>query len=390
MRVGLVSPYSWSVPGGVNDHVANLAAQLELRGHEAWIMAPQSGRAGARAALPERFISMGSAMPFPSNGSKAWVNPSPFLLRRMDRVLPEMRFDVLHAHEPCTPSVAAMAVLRAQCPVVGTFHAALDRSPFYATLFPLAKRVMENIAVRIAVSEAAREYPDMHFPGEFRIIPNGVPIELYERARRGTRRHGRVLFIGRAEPRKGIAVLLEAFAMVRRQMPRATLQLVGPTWDQVIDVAPQPSPGYEWPMAGVTALGRVGHEDKVDEMAAAEVLCVPSLEGESFGIVIAEGMAAGLPVVASDLPGYRAVLGGGGAGVLVPPGDAVALAESLLRVFKIEGLRSRLTEAGLRTVEQFAWPSVAERVLATYEEALARRTKAPRPKSSRPKTPRPR
>jgi phosphatidylinositol alpha-mannosyltransferase len=376
MRVGLVSPYSWSVPGGVNDHVANLAAQLELRGHEAWIMAPHSGRASAKAALPERFISMGNAMPFPSNGSKAWVNPSPLLLRRFDRVLPDMHFDILHAHEPCTPSVAAAAVLRTQCPVVGTFHAALDSSLFYTTLFPLAKRVMENITVRIAVSEAAREYPDARFPGEFRIIPNGVPIELYERARKGTRRHGRVLFIGRAEPRKGIAVLLEAFAMVRRQMPRATLQLVGPSWDQVIGVAPQPSPGYEWPMAGVTALGRVGHDEKVDEMAAAEVLCVPSLEGESFGIVIAEGMAAGLPVVASDLPGYRAVLGDGDSGVLVPPGDAVALAEALLRLFKIEGLRTRLTEAGLRTVEQFAWPSVAERVIEAYEEA--RRARAPR------------
>jgi phosphatidylinositol alpha-mannosyltransferase len=376
VRVGLVSPYSWSIPGGVNDHIANLAAQLQEKGHEAWIMAPTGSRHSGRLSLPipeERFVRMGTALPIPSNGSKAYVNPSPLLLWHMEKVMLRCRFDVLHAHEPCTPSVAGAAVLRATSPVVGTFHAALESSWWYNMLFPVAKRIVEDLAVKIAVSEAAREYPEARFPGEYRIIPNGVAVERYAVARDGVKVPGRILFVGRAEPRKGLAHLLRAFVIVRREMPNATLQLAGPRWDQVLSQLPRPDNGVSWSLSGVNALGWVEHDAKVAEMAAAEVLCVPSTSGESFGIVLAEGLAAGVPVVASDLPGYRAVLCDGKVGVLVPPRDPEALAEGLLTVLRDGALRRRLYEAGVAAVQEYSWTHVADRVIAVYDEAIALR-----------------
>jgi len=384
MRVGLVSPYSWSVPGGVNSHIANLATELEERGHEAWILAPSrdSGSKAGAVPVPEHFISMGTAVPFRSNGSRAHVNTSPLILSRMDRILRELQPDLLHAHEPCTPTVAGAAVLRATVPVVGTFHAALDHSLLYEMMFPLAKRIVESLAIKIAVSEAAREYPGSRFPGEYRIIPNGVRLDEYSPAREGRATHGRILFIGRAEPRKGLAVALHAFALVRREIPDATFSLVGPRWEQVISQAPQPGRGLAWPLNGVNALGRVGHADKIAEMSAAEVICMPSLEGESFGIVIAESMAAGLPVVASDLPGYRSVLRDGKAGVLVPPRDPQALAKALVRVLRDGALRTRLRTAGIAAAEDLSWETVATRVIAVYDEALAA-APAARPRRTR-------
>lgn len=372
MRIGLVSPYSWTIPGGVNNHVANLAAQLDGRGHEVWILAPSGGNSSLNgtAPLPERFISVGPAMRFRSNGSSAHVNASPLMFQRMERILGELDLDILHAHEPCTPSVSATAVLRSTCPVVGTFHAALDRSVWYDMLFPVARKVIDTLAVKIAVSQAALDYPSNRFPGIYHIIPNGVNVDEFLPARGGEKVPGRILFIGRAEPRKGLDVLLHAFTIVRREMPEASLVLAGARWDEVIGLAPRPTTQLRWPLAGMDALGWVDHEEKIAEMAVAEVLCVPSVEGESFGIVLAEGMAAGLPIVASDLPGYRAVLGDGDHGVLVPPRDAEALAAALLRVLGSADRRARLREQAAAAVEEFDWPRVAERVFETYEEAL--------------------
>ncbi len=374
MRIGLVSPYSWSVPGGVNDHVANLAAQLEARGHEVFIMAPTGGAGHARSrhVSHERFISVGIATPFKSNGSKAYCNPSPFMLLRMKRLLRKMNFDVVHLHEPCTPSVSASAVLQKplELPMVGTFHAALDDSPLYRHLYSLADRIIASLAVRIAVSEAAKEYVALRFPGEYRIIPNGVPVESYLPARRGMRTPGRIVFIGRAEPRKGVMVLLRAFKEVRERLPEATLVMVGPRWAQVQELVSRPGSGLEWPMPGIAALGRVSHESKLKEMSRAEVMCVPSLEGESFGIVLAEAMAAGLPLVASDLPGYRSVLRDGELGELTPVGGHTALADALCRLLSDSGRRAEFSRKGIEAAEELSWNRVAERVLETYDSAI--------------------
>ena len=330
MRVGLVSPYSWTVPGGVNHHVEHLAEELDARGHETWIIAPVGAVTPARRhvdsrrhTLTERFIPMGGAMPVPSNGSRAYVWVSPKIFGRMDRAVRYGRFDVLHVHEPCTPWVAGAAVLMATCPVVGTFHAALEKSALYDGLRFLADSVMRRIDVRIAVSEAARAFPQSRFPGPYRIIPNGVPVEMYAPAVGAAKAPGRVLFVGRAEPRKGLGVLLQAFTLLRKRMPHATLVVAGATRRQVLETERN---GLPVDLSGVEALGWVEDHEKVEHLAQAEVLCAPSLAAESFGIVLAEGMAAGVPVVASDLPGYRAVLRDGEAGRLSPPGDPVALA----------------------------------------------------------------
>jgi phosphatidylinositol alpha-mannosyltransferase len=376
MRIGIVTPYSWTVPGGVNEHVANLASRLEEIGHETWILAPTNGSAVGPAQWPlpsGHLLSLGPARAFRSNGSTAYVSYYPFMLQRMARLLARHDFDVLHVHEPCAPAAAAAATFRSPYPTVGTFHAALDHSPLYSVLSPLVRRAIARLDVRIVVSEEAAKYLEPRFPGEYRIIPNGVDIERYAPARAIPTIDGRILFIGRAEPRKGLPVLLRAFESVRRQMPWATLTLAGARPDFVARLAREI---YEEgvPPASVEVLGWVDLEKKVEQMGRAQVLCAPSLEGESFGIVLTEAMAAGLPVVASDLAGYRAVLDDGKSGILVPPNDVETLARELLRVLHDAGLRRRLAASGAVTVRDYSWKQVACQVLAAYEVAIEARS----------------
>jgi phosphatidylinositol alpha-mannosyltransferase len=355
--------------------VEHLAEELDARGHETWIIAPVGALTPSRRhvdsrrhTLTERFIPMGSAVPIPSNGSRAYLNFSPQILPRMDRAVRYGRFDVLHVHEPCTPMVSGMAVLMATSPVVGTFHAALDESVYYDGLRRAVGMVMRRLDVRIAVSEAARAFPQSRFPGPYRIIPNGVPVDRYAPAVGAAKTPGRILFVGRAEPRKGLGVLLQAFTLLRKRVPHATLVVAGATRRQVLETERN---GLPVDMSGVEALGWVEDHEKVAHLAQAEILCAPSLAAESFGIVLAEGMAAGVPVVASDLPGYRAVLRDGKAGRLSPPGDPVALAETLYLLLGDERGRQRLAAAGIAAAADLSWSCVTDRIEEAYEDAIA-------------------
>jgi len=377
MRVGLVTPYSWTVPSGVNHHIEHLGAELEARGHEPWIIAPVGVLSPTRRALDsrrrqaaERFIPMGAAVPLPSNGSRAYISVNPRVVVRMDRAVRRGRFDVLHIHEPGVPSVSLAAVFLATSPVVATFHAALESSWGYEHAPWLARMGMDRIDVRIAVSEAAREFPSLMFPGDYRIIPNGVAVEKYAPAVGATKVKGRVFFIGRAEKRKGLGVLLHAFARLRRRLPHATLVIAGATRGQALE-ASRLGFGPPLDLAGVETLGWVVDDEKVAQLARAEVLCAPSLAAESFGIVLAEAMAAGVPVVASDLPGYRSVLGDGEAGRLVPPGEPALLADALYALLRDEDERRRLAAAGLVVAERLSWSRVTDEIIAAYEDALA-------------------
>lgn len=377
MRVGLVSPYSWTVPGGVNHHIEHLAAELEERGHEPWIIAPVGAVTPARRAvdsrrqaMAERFIPMGQAVPIPSNGSLAYLNFSPQIFTRMDRAIRYGRFDVLHVHEPATPLVSGLAVLMAASPVVGTFHAALEESPFYDGFKAAVATVIRRLDVRVAVSEAARAFPQSRFPGSYRIIPNGVPVEQYAPALGASKVSGRILFVGRAERRKGLGVLLQAFALLRTRVPGATLVVAGATRRQVLETDRNGN-GLPVDLSGVDALGWVDDDEKVAQLAAAEIVCAPSLAAESFGIVLAEAMAAGVPVVASDLPGYRAVLRDGQAGRLAPPGDPVALADALYDLLQDGEERRRLAAAGSAAAAELSWSRITGSIIDTYEEALA-------------------
>ncbi|MCL5734618.1 MAG: glycosyltransferase family 4 protein [Actinobacteria bacterium] len=370
MRIGVVSPYGWTAaPGGVNNHITSLVEHLENRGYEAWVIAPTGNQSAKQAPLPRNFIEAGRAFPFKANGSVAHVNVWPLMLSKMERILSRHDFDVVHVHEPTLPAVGAAATMMSRVPVVGTFHAAGEASGFYQRWRPLAERIIASITVRIAVSDAARECVVSHFPGEYRVIPNGIDIGTYKRARSADKTSGRILFIGRAEPRKGLAVLLEAFAELRQRMPEASLVLAGPSWDEVRALlhSKHANPGN---LDGVEALGRVPLDEKLEQMRRAEVLCAPSLGGESFGIVLTEALAAGIPVAASDIPGYRAVLAEGAAGVLVPPGDAGALGTALWSLMQNADLRDDLSAAGIVRSERYSWERVVEQVIEAYQDAL--------------------
>ena len=371
LRIALVSPYSWTVPGGVNEHVRNLAAQLDGQGHEAWIIAPSgSVRRRDKSPRPERFISVGVAVAVNSNGSRAHVNTWPLMLQRMERLLDDHDFDLIHAHEPCTPSVSASAVMQSSVPVVGTFHRSGGSTWGYRMFLPLARKVVERLAVRIAVSPLARDYAAEFFPGDFRIIPNGVDMTDFVLDRPAERVPGRVIFIGRPDRRKGLDVLLQAWVLLKKRMPSASLVVVGATESEVQDVVDKSTPRLSGPLRDVAALGRIDLQGKMKEMGEAEALAVPSLRGESFGIVLVEGMAAGVPVVASDIPAYRAVLDDGRLGRLVPPGDPEALADNLLAVLRDADLRRDLTARAFTGVEMFAWPRVATDIMAAYRDAM--------------------
>ena len=371
MRVAVVSPYSWSVPGGVNNVVINLVTHLEEAGHEVSIIAPASAAAKQAKDLPPNFMRAGRTIPVPSNGSIAHVSAWPFMIHKMHRLLTKHQFDLVHVHEPGTPAVGSAAVLAAKMPVVATFHSAGRAKDYYQRWAPLATRILACISVRIAVSEAARDCVSAHFPGDYRIIPNGIDIQPYARARTAKKTKGRILYIGRPEPRKGLTVLIDSFASLRERLPGVSLALVGTSEEQLRALYHKKTDDSSERFKGVVALGNLGEAEKIEQMGMAEVMCAPSLGGESFGIVLTEAMAAGLPVVASDIDGYRAVLADGANGVLVPPGDAGALETALFKTLSNEELRRQLSEDGIKRAERYSWDSVINQIEEAYADALA-------------------
>jgi phosphatidyl-myo-inositol alpha-mannosyltransferase len=288
----------------------------------------------------------------------------------MSRILEPLKLDVVHVHEPNIPAVGAAATMMAKAPVVGTFHAAGAASAFYERWRPLAERIMASITLNIVVSETARQTVMSHFPGEYRVIPNGIEIDRYTAARGGKKVPGRVLFIGRPEPRKGLPALLEAFQGLRQRLPHASLVLAGPTPEELQAFADRGRRAPDRELTGITALGRVSHEVKIKEMSEAQVLCAPSNGGESFGIILVEAMAAGLPVVASDIPGYRAVLAEGTAGLLAPPDNPAALEGALFTMLQDPELRADLTACGLERAERYSWDRLVGQVLEAYQDAI--------------------
>jgi phosphatidylinositol alpha-mannosyltransferase len=370
VRIAVVSPYSWTVPGGVNNIIGSMVCHLEKSGHEVWIIGP-AGTVTKRAKnLPPNFIVAGRTIPVPSNGSIAHANVWPLMLSKMSRILGSHDFDLVHVFEPFTPTVAACASLVSKLPVVGTFCAAGDATRYYRRWKPLADRIMPCMTVRTAVSEAARDCVAPHYPGEYRITPCGIDIEPYAKSRNTKKVKGRILFLGRPEPRKGLTVLVEAFNELRNRMPGVTLTLVGTSEEQLRALFPRKATDTDERLKGITALGSLGEDAKIEQMAKAEVMCAPSLGGESFGIVLTEAMAVGLPVVASDIRGYRAVLGDGSNGVLVPPNDAKALEKALYTTMSNPTLRERLAEDGIKRAQRYSWENVISQIEDAYADAL--------------------
>ncbi|HEV7208208.1 MAG TPA: glycosyltransferase family 4 protein [Mycobacteriales bacterium] len=356
MRIGLVCPYVWDLPGGVQAHVRDLAETLLGLGHEVSVLTP----VGDDAALPDYCVDAGRPVPVPYNGSVARLLLGPVSAGRTRRWLRQGGFDLIHVHEPVAPSVALLACYFADGPVVATFHTANPRSRAMTTFEPFFVPALEKVRGRIAVSEAARRTTVEHLGGDAVLIPNGVAVARYARAMPFPGHpDGRTLvFLGRAdEPRKGLAVLLEAMSLLP---PDVRLLVAGPG-----EVSLPPSLS-----ARVELLGRVSEQDKAALLRSADIYVAPNTGGESFGIVLLEAMAAGAPVIASDLDAFRRVLAGGHAGVLFPTGDAPALAAAAAALLSDPSRRGALQARGRQEVQRYDWTTVGAAIVQVYETVL--------------------
>ncbi len=366
MRVGIVCPYSWDVPGGVQFHVRDLAEVLVQRGHEVSVLAP----ADDDTPLPSYVVPAGRAVPVPYNGSVARVNFGPLSAARVRRWLREGGFDVLHIHEPATPSLGLLACWAATGAIVATFHTSNLRSRAMSAAYPILEPALEKIGARVAVSEDARRTLVEHVGGDAVLIPNGVFVDRFADAApyedwRGD--GGTVGFIGRLdEPRKGLPTLLAAMERVVRERPGVRLLVAGRGDEEeaVADLPPQVR-------AAVTFLGVVSEADKARLLRTVDVYVAPNLGGESFGIILVEAMSAGAPVLASDLDAFRRVLDGGRVGATFPTGDTIALSGALLDLLGNPEHRARVAAEASAWVRRYDWGTVADELLAVYETVAA-------------------
>jgi phosphatidylinositol alpha-mannosyltransferase len=369
VRIGLVCPYQWDVPGGVQYHVRDLAETLRGLGHSAHVLTPAERE---ESLAGEEFTTFaGRTVPIPYNGSMASVQFGPVSAARVRRWLREGRFDVVHVHEPAPPSLGLLVCMLADGPIVATFHAASTRSRWLAAWGPVVRPWLERIDGRIAVSDAARRLQVEHLGGDAVIIPNGVHVEAFAA---GPGLPGRtrgvdgptIGFLGRYdEPRKGLPVLLDALRTVVARHPGARLLVAGRGDDAELrerlaeDLRPH-----------VAVLGELTEAEKAAFLRSVDVYCAPNLLGESFGIVLIEALAAGAPVVASDLDAFAAVLGDGDAGVLVRRGDPAALGRALADLLADPARRAALAGRGRELAAGYDWSVVARRVLAVYETVV--------------------
>ena len=363
MRIGLVCPYTWEVPGGVREHVSGLAEALMDMGHEVSVIAP----ADDDAVLPPYVVPAGRAVPVPYNGSVARLAFGFLSASRVRRWLKDGDFDVLHVHEPAAPSLSLLACWVADGPIVATVHAAMPRSRALHAAQPILASALEKISGRIAVAEAARSTLVEHLGGDAVLIPNGVHVRRYEKAEPlpgfpGT--GGTLGFLGRMdEPRKGLDVLLAAFTMMAPDRPGLRLLIAGASGD-ADDVLEQVPAAIR---DRVIVLGRVSDADRIAMLHSVDVFCAPNTGGESFGYVLVEAMASGAPIVASDLEAFRQVLRGGEAGELFETGNAAGLAAAAARLLDDPARRATLAAAASAAVREFDWSVVARDVVRVYE-----------------------
>ncbi|WP_324652024.1 glycosyltransferase family 4 protein [Georgenia sp. H159] len=367
MRVGIVCGYSFDVPGGVQFHVRDLAEHLIATGHEVSVLAP----AEDATPVPDFVVPAGRTVALPYNGSVARLNFGPVAAARTRRWLEEGDFDVLHLHEPITPSLSMLALWIADGPIVGTFHTAMDRSRALQVASPLVRPLLEKITGRIAVSEEARRTVVEHLGGDAVVVPNGVFVDRFADAARadawcGTAERPTVAFLGRLdESRKGLPVLAAAIPQVLEQVPGARFLVAGRG-----DVAE-----YREELSrfgdSVTFLGPVSDAEKESLLASVDLYVAPHSGGESFGIVLVEAMSAGAHVVASDIPAFRSVLDGGRYGTLFPTGDTGALAAALVTALRDRDASRQVREAASEAVRRYDWSVVTAEVLAVYEMVTA-------------------
>ena len=362
MKVALVSPYAWDKVGGVQSHVRALAQALKRRSHEVEVFAPRS-KEGPEESSEDGVTFVGRSVGVPANRSVAPLAFGPMAAVALRRSLRDFEPDVLHLHEPLIPSLSLLALWNSDVPAVGTFHASADASFGYQAGKPALINTMKKLAVRTAVSAAARELIARYFPGDYEMTPNGVDVARFRDADPidfGAR--GNILFLGRIEKRKGLGVLIEALARLARDDVTLIVAGTGPEEKRCRALAERRGVSARW-------LGRLSEDDLPRAYKGADVYCAPGLGGESFGIVLIEAMSAATPVICSDLPGFRAVASD--AALVVPAGDPDALAEGIARVLGDPSKASAMRAASAEVAARYDWATLVEKVESLYGRAAS-------------------
>ena len=354
LRIGMVSPYSLTIPGGVQQQVLGLARALREKGHEVRVLGPCDG------PPPDPFVTpLGNRLPTAVNGSVAPLAPDASAALRTIRALNDEAFDVLHVHEPLVPGPTLTTLLVKMAPVVATFHSAGESAP-YRVFSRQLKWIASRIDIRVGVSHDAVELAQRYIGGEYEVLFNGIDLAMYDSIPIHPRENV-IFFLGRHEPRKGLGVLLDAMALLPSDV---TLWIAsdGPETD-ALRARTEGDARIQW-------LGRISDEEKVDRLSRASAFCAPSLRGESFGIVLIEAMASGAPVVSTDIDGYRNVATDGVNALLVEPGNPQALAGALARVLTDKTLAQQFRENGLVRAREFSMDALADHYIEMYRRAL--------------------
>jgi len=366
VKILLVCPYDWEAAGGVQVHVRQLAVELRTRGHRTTILAP-----GSRPSEDTGVRIVGRPVRVPYRGTVAPISFSPGAWRRIRSAMRSFDPDLIHAHEPLTPSTSMLAVLAAEAPVVATFHASLDRSRLMELAGPALRQVSGRIDAAVAVSDAAASFVRRVVRGPLEIVPNGVDVRAFSdpgRPVEGLPAGPKILWVNRLDPQKGFEIMLRAFEQIASEVGEVHLLVAGDGRDRVLL---RSLPGDL--RSRILRLGTVAHEALPRYHAAADVFVSPATGQESFGIVLVEAMAAGVPVVASDIEGYREVVRDGVDGLLIPPNDPNALAAAIRRVLSEPELAAALKAAGRSRAQAFSWQAVAPRLEAVYDRVHSAR-----------------
>jgi len=362
-RIGIVCPYGWDTPGGVQSHVRDLAEYLIREGHFVSVLAPAIDDEN----LPSYVTSAGRPISIPYNGAVARVLFGPIAFSRVRHWISQGDFDVLHLHEPAIPSISLLACWAAEGPLVGTFHAAAKRQKVTFAVAPFLEPVIEKLNARIAVSEAARETLTEHLDTDAIVVPNGIYASLYRDGKLDERWTGNTLgFIGRfEEPRKGLSVLTQALPAIIAEFPDVKIFVAGPgeSSDTLKDIQPSLRSRF-------TFMGRISEEEKANFLASVGLYIAPNTGGESFGIILAEALAAGASVVASDIPAFDSLLGHGDYGTLFQSENSDDLAMKVIELLKDSARRRAIADRGKIYAQSFDWDVVADKIYDVYQMAM--------------------
>ena len=362
-RIGIVCPYGWDTPGGVQSHVGDLAEYLIRQGHYVSVLAPAIDEEN----LPDYVTSAGRPLAIPYNGAVARVLFGPIAFSRVRQWINNGSFDLLHLHEPAIPSISLLACWAAEGPMVGTFHAAAKRQKVTFAVAPILEPVIEKLTARIAVSEAARETLTEHLDTDAIVVPNGIYADRYRDGKSDSRWTGNSLgFIGRfEEKRKGLDVLAAALPSIITQFPDVKVFVAGPgdSDEALKEIDPSLHSRF-------TFLGRISEEEKADFLSSVALYIAPNTGGESFGIILAEALAGGASVIASDIPAFDSLLGHGEYGTLFTSEDSQDLARKVNDLLSDDGKRKAIAERGKKYAQEFDWDVVAEKIYDVYEMAM--------------------